>query len=81
MKIKRENKVLRRDRKPGEALTRANAIRSHCILCSGNNAAEVTKCQVPECWLYPLRFGSRMDPELEREKEKYGNNFPNEIQY
>lgn len=80
-KIKKINKVIRRDRKPGEVLTRAMAIRSNCILCCGNNSAEVAKCGVKECWLYPYRFGTRQDPGLEIEKEEYGDSFPDEINY
>ena len=33
------------------------AIRAKCLDCSYDNYAEVKRCQVPECILYPFRFG------------------------
>ena len=33
------------------------AIRAKCIDCSGGNKAEVRKCVIPECPLFPFRMG------------------------
>jgi len=33
-------------------------VRKHCLECSGGNAKEVAECVIPDCSLYPLRFGS-----------------------
>jgi len=87
-KIKKSSKVVRRDRNPGEVLTRACAIRSVCLLCCGGNYSKVKNCQTKECHLYPYRLGMSsekllggIDPEVYDEKEKYGDIFPNRIKY
>lgn len=35
------------------------AIRAKCLACTGENAAEVRKCVVVACALWPLRMGSQ----------------------
>lgn len=46
-----------------------DAIRAHCIDCSGDNRAEADRCTVTSCNLWPFRFGRnlwserRMSPE------------------
>lgn len=76
-KIKKISKVLRRDRRPREISTRGKAIRSFCILCSGNNTAEVRRCNVKTCHLFPYKSGTT-DIEIFNEK---GERFPNEVDY
>lgn len=80
-KIKKLGKSLKRDRKPGEILTRAAAMRSLCLSCCGNSSLQVQECQNMECHLYPYRLGMRgiIDPEVYKEKEKYGEFFPNSL--
>lgn len=43
---------------PGEKLTRKQAIRAKCLDCSGNNRAEVRRCPVIGCPLWPYRMGA-----------------------
>jgi hypothetical protein len=38
-------------------MTRAKAIQAHCFGCSGDSYKEVTLCVIPDCPLYPYRFG------------------------
>ena len=38
-------------------LTPLKAIRAKCIDCSGGSIHEVKLCVIPECPLYPFRFG------------------------
>lgn len=38
-------------------LTPLKAIRAKCLDCSCGNNAEVRKCEVPACPLYPYRMG------------------------
>lgn len=33
------------------------AIRAKCLDCSGDSSNEVKLCPIPECWLFPFRFG------------------------
>ena len=40
-------------------LTPLKAIRAKCLDCSGDSWAEVEQCVIPECPLYPYRFGKR----------------------
>jgi hypothetical protein len=37
------------------------AIRFFCLECMGGSAAEVKRCTVQKCALYPHRFGKRED--------------------
>lgn len=43
-------------------LTRAKAIRAKCLDCSCWNSAEVRKCPITTCALWPFRFGSTQRP-------------------
>lgn len=47
-------------------LTRAQAIRKHCIMCSGDNRAEVKSCTAKICYLWPYRMGYEIDPNTEK---------------
>lgn len=38
-------------------LTPVKAIRKHCLECSCNSVHEVKNCIIPDCPLYPYRFG------------------------
>ena len=38
-------------------LTPVKAIRANCIECSGHNFAEVKRCEMDYCPLYPYRMG------------------------
>ncbi len=40
-------------------LTPMKAIRAKCLDCAGGKPAEVTKCHITDCTLYPYRFGTR----------------------
>lgn len=45
-------------------LTRSQAIRKHCIECSGGNRAEVRNCTVTQCYLYRFRMGTEVEDDL-----------------
>jgi len=63
-KVRKTTKIQRRRRKEGEIATQRTAIRNHCLECLGYNSAEVKRCTVSRCWLYPYRLGSQgVDPE------------------
>ncbi len=47
------------ERKPGELLTPLKAVRSHCLGCCCGSAKEVALCPIPNCPLWPYRFGKR----------------------
>jgi len=38
-------------------LTPIKAIRANCLRCSVNQPSEVKKCVIPDCPLFPYRFG------------------------
>jgi len=38
-------------------LSPVKSIRKFCIQCSGFSVREVAKCVIPDCPLYPFRFG------------------------
>ena len=40
-----------------EPLTRTKAIRHKCLECCGGNAAEVRRCHITDCTLWPWRLG------------------------
>ena len=40
-------------------LTRGKAIRLHCIDCSGGSLAEVRRCNIATCPLFPFRMRFR----------------------
>lgn len=50
--------------------TAAKAIRAFCISCSGDVAAEVRRCQVTRCPLWPWRMGKKPST-LARNKPDY----------
>ena len=39
-------------------MNRSQAIKAHCLECSGDSAKEVTLCVMFDCPLYPYRFGN-----------------------
>lgn len=41
-----------------KVITKARAIRAHCLNCSGFQPGEVAKCTCHDCALYPFRFGN-----------------------
>lgn len=43
----------------GEIVVGMKAIRAKCLDCCGDNAAEVRKCTVVKCALWPLRMGAQ----------------------
>lgn len=45
----------------GKKLTRARAIRLHCLACVGNQPSEVRRCQIKDCFLYEFRMGRKLD--------------------
>lgn len=51
-------------------LTPIKAIRQYCIACSGWNRAEVAKCELDDCTLYPYRMGHRPTTKPKTEKPK-----------
>jgi hypothetical protein len=40
-------------------LTPMKAIRAKCLDCSCGSRKEVSECLIPDCPLYPYRFGKR----------------------
>lgn len=54
-----------------EKLTARQAIRKHCIMCSGDNVKEVKFCTVKKCYLWPYRNGKGwQDPETGKIEKK-----------
>ncbi len=53
-----EHTFLGKDGLETRVLTKAKAIRLHCLNCSGFYQGEVTKCSIHTCVLYPFRFGN-----------------------
>ena len=43
--------------KPEKVPSALKSIRKHCVECSGGSHAEVKRCVIPECNLYPYRMG------------------------
>ena len=39
--------------------TPIQAIRAYCLFCSNRQPKEVRLCTIPDCALYPYRFGKR----------------------
>lgn len=62
-------KRLRRRRKPGEVVSRKQAIRNFCLECVGYESAEVIRCTSTECWLHPYRLGAVDKDEIEDEQD------------
>jgi hypothetical protein len=70
------------DEESTEVLTKAKAIRKHCLDCCSGYQGEVAKCTCPTCPLFPFRFGNEkglermehlqegyIDPEKEKDNE------------
>ena len=68
VKIKRDAKVYRRRREPGEFPTIKAAVRNHCLECVCWDSAEVSRCTAPECWLFPYRLGHNATREILAER-------------
>jgi hypothetical protein len=51
-------------------MTRAKAIQAYCYECAGDSAKEVTLCVLPDCPLYPYRFGNSPDSKAYKERMK-----------
>ncbi len=47
--------------------TPMRAIRAKCLECCCGSAAEVRRCTIPHCSLYPYRFGHRPESNLSAE--------------
>lgn len=54
------------------ALSRAKAIRAKCLDCCCGNAAEVRRCSIDSCPLFPFKSGHL------RKKDAKGNNYTDE---
>ena len=55
---------------------RTNAIKKHCLDCSGGSPKEVTLCHIVTCPLWPYRFGysvkaKRYKQRMESARKKY----------
>lgn len=50
-------------------LTRASAIKYHCLECSGFNAKEVRQCPVRNCAVWPFRTGGVDKEFIDAEEE------------
>lgn len=50
-------------------LTRGEAIRKHCVECSGGQVKEVRNCTVKKCYLYRYRMGTE-ETDSEKPKKK-----------
>ena len=44
------------------------SIRENCLQCSGGSSKEVALCVIPDCHLYPYRYGGREDIEEHGDK-------------
>ena len=51
-----------------EPLPRTKAIRRNCIECCCGNAAEVRRCEITDCFLWPWRLGRGSRARLSRSK-------------
>ena len=61
-------------------MNRSQAIKAHCLECSGDSAKEVTLCVMFDCPLYPYRFGN--SPGAKAYKERMATakrNYPSEM--
>jgi len=56
--MRRDTKIYRRRRQPGEFPSLRAAIRNHCLECVCWDFGEVKRCTAPECWLFPYRLGT-----------------------
>lgn len=51
-------------------LTRGRAIRAKCIECQGGQQAEVARCQIADCPLWPYRSGTKQGHHKPQEAPK-----------
>lgn len=57
------------------------AIRKKCLECASGSTAEIQRCHLEECSLWPFRFGHNPDeddlivPEYDQNGEKTGEHF------
>lgn len=51
--------------KPENRLTRAKAIRAKCIDCTCDQTAEIRRCPIKTCPLWPYRMGYGAPPPYE----------------
>lgn len=51
------------------ALMRSKAIRAKCLECCCGNAAEVRRCRMVDCGLWPYRLGRGVQTELAPETD------------
>ena len=49
-----------------KTLSPLKAIRQNCIDCSGGCKKEVRLCVIPDCPLYPFRFGTNPNRKIKR---------------
>lgn len=47
----------------------AKAIRAKCMNCAGEQEAEVRKCAIVDCHLFPYRFGCNPKSYINRNKD------------
>lgn len=60
-------------------MTRSKAIKGYCLECSGGSAKEVTMCPIPDCSLYPFRFGNSPKSVVYKKRMKTAaRNYPEE---
>ena len=59
MKVNEEIRAQRPEMALQARKSRAKAIRLFCVECMGNNMAEVRRCTVEVCFLWPWRMGGR----------------------
>lgn len=61
-------------------LTKGEAIRLKCLECSGDSPSEVTLCSIPDCPLWPYRFGYGLNTQQYKQriataKKRYPNEY------
>jgi len=62
-------------------MSRARAIKNHCLNCSSNSPKEVTLCHIVDCDLWPYRFGySIKDKRYQRRIEAARRKYPKDYQ-
>jgi len=66
--VKLKTRILKRFRRRGEYLTPLASIRSNCLMCCCWESAEVARCEIHACPLWPLRFGCHPDVAQKRGK-------------
>lgn len=53
-----EHTFVSKDGLETRVLTKAKAIRAKCLDCACYQLAEISRCRVPNCPLFPFRFGN-----------------------